>query len=146
MRVVLDTNVLVAGLLTPHGAPGRIVDLMLQGHILPCVDDRILGEYRDVLNRPKFGFDATDVKTLQEYFENDGIHVVAAPLGLSLPDPDDAMFVEVAHAAAAERLVTGNLRHYPASQRRNVRVVRPGEFMKLWEDSIRGTRPNDDSS
>ncbi len=64
MRVVLDTNVLVSGLLNPDGSPGRVLDLFLAGGITLLVDDRILGEYRAVLPRPKFGFDTNDVADL----------------------------------------------------------------------------------
>ena len=53
MRVVLDTNVLVSGLLTPSGPCGQIVELVLDGVLDLCVDGRILDEYEDVLRRPK---------------------------------------------------------------------------------------------
>ncbi len=33
MRIVLDTNVLVSGLLNPGGATGRLLDLILGGHL-----------------------------------------------------------------------------------------------------------------
>ena len=56
MRIVLDTNVLVSGLLNPDGAPGRLLDLILGGRLQILYDDRILGEYSDVLARPQFGF------------------------------------------------------------------------------------------
>lgn len=52
MRIVLDTNVLVSGLLNPHGSPGRLLDHFLAGDITLLVDDRILAEYGEVLRRP----------------------------------------------------------------------------------------------
>ena len=61
MKVVLDTNVLVSGLLNPDGNPGRVLDLLLAGEITLLVDDRILAEYRAVLARPRFGFDVGDI-------------------------------------------------------------------------------------
>ncbi len=53
MRIVLDTNVLVAGLLTPGGACGRLLDLVLDGAVGVHIDRRILQEYEDVLRRPQ---------------------------------------------------------------------------------------------
>ena len=53
MRIVLDTNVLVSGLLNPNGTPGRILDLILGRYLTLLYDDRIIGEYSDVLARPQ---------------------------------------------------------------------------------------------
>ena len=47
---VVDTNVLVSGLLSPFGPPGRIVDLLQAGGLRLAADDRIEAEYRDVLS------------------------------------------------------------------------------------------------
>ena len=132
MNVVLDTNVLVSGLLTPHGSSGRVMDLVLSGDLTPCFDDRIIAEYREVLARTKFGFDAVLVEAILDYVEAEGLHVVAAPLGVSLPDPDDNAFLEVAAAAGAEWLITSNARHFPARARHGIRVANPGEFVKQW--------------
>ena len=51
---VLDTNVLVSGLLNPSGHPGRLIDAVLSGHLLLAIDDRIFAEYSKVLKRLKF--------------------------------------------------------------------------------------------
>lgn len=57
MKVVLDTNVLVSGLLQPFGLSGQIVSLVASGELVLCHDARILAEYREVLLREKFRFD-----------------------------------------------------------------------------------------
>jgi len=54
VRLVLDTNALVSGLLTAGNPPGRIVDLLRAGKIQLQVDERIVAEYGGVLSRPKF--------------------------------------------------------------------------------------------
>ena len=51
MKAVIDTNVLVSGLIRSDGPRGRIVDLMLAGLLSLVADDRILAEYRNVLRR-----------------------------------------------------------------------------------------------
>ena len=48
MKIVLDTNVLVSGLLSPYQAPGEIVRMCSSGTLSICYDARILGEYREV--------------------------------------------------------------------------------------------------
>lgn len=130
---MLDTNVLVAGLLNPHGPPGRIVDLWLAGELDLVVDDRILAEYREVLARPKFGFEPRDVAALMALIAAGAEPVAAEPLAVSLPDLDDLPFLEVAVAADGATLVTGNLRHFPAEARSaSVRVEDPAGFVEGW--------------
>ncbi|HVT17673.1 MAG TPA: putative toxin-antitoxin system toxin component, PIN family [Thermoanaerobaculia bacterium] len=132
MRIVLDTNVLVSGLLSPHGPPGRIVDLLLGGKLTLVFDDRLLAEYRAVLKRPRFGFDSEEVDAVLDYLESEGELIVTAPLGAELPDPGDLPFLEVAAQGEVDALVTGNLKHYPASQRGSVRVDRPADFLRRF--------------
>lgn len=50
---VIDTNVLVSGLLSPFGPPGRLVDALQTRRLQLAVDDRIEVEYRDVLARSR---------------------------------------------------------------------------------------------
>ena len=57
MRVVLDTNVVVSGLLQPKGKPAQVLALALGGAVLVAHDKRILAEYADVLARPKFNIE-----------------------------------------------------------------------------------------
>ncbi|MFZ4387243.1 MAG: PIN domain-containing protein, partial [Chthoniobacterales bacterium] len=54
---VLDTNVIVSGLLSAEAPPGRILDALLDRRLKLAYDDRIEAEYRDVLARPKFRID-----------------------------------------------------------------------------------------
>ena len=130
MKVVLDTNVLVAGLLSPYGPPAQILQLVLMGKAQLCFDSRIMAEYRQVLGRPKFGFNARSVADLLDYVEYAGAPVVATPWSLDLPDPDDAVFLEIAKAGSAS-LITGNAKHFPANKRRGVSVLTPTAFLDL---------------
>lgn len=130
MRAVLDTNVVVSGLLAPAGTCGQIVDLLLEGEIDLCLDGRILAEYEEVLKRKELSLPVQDVEKFLDYVKRSSETIVSRPLGSHLPDPDDLPFLEVA-AAAATVLVTGNLRHYPAGQRGEVRVLSPRDFLSL---------------
>lgn len=127
MRVVLDTNVLVSALLNPEGAPASVLDLVLAGELTPVVDQRIVDEYREVLSRPRFAFDAALIEEIIRAIET-GETIQAPPLQLELPDPDDAPFVEVAVAARVDALVTGNRRHFPPSCGAN--VLSPAELLQ----------------
>ena len=132
MNIVFDTNVLVSALLSPFHPPGRILDLLLVGRIKLVYDDRIMAEYRAVLLRPKFGFDHRSVEELLDECSVSGLAVAAPPLKLNLPDPTDAVFVEVAAAADAP-LVTGNGRHFPADGCARIVILSPAAFLEQWQ-------------
>lgn len=131
MRIVLDTNVLVSGMLSPDGPPGQIVQLFVSGQITVLHDARIVLEYRDVLSRDRFGFEEAVISDLLDMTESEGEAVTVSPLRLELPDAEDAMFIEVAVAGAADHLVTGNLRHFPARQCHGISVLSPAAFLDV---------------
>ena len=54
---VLDTDVVVSGLLSPYGPPGRLLDMVVSRQLRVTLDDRIEDEYRHVLARPRFAIE-----------------------------------------------------------------------------------------
>ncbi len=134
MIVVLDTNVLVSGLLSPFGPPAQVLDLILAGEVQLAYDDRLLAEYRAVLARPRFGLNPNAVADLLEVLATAGEPVVAHPLPASLPDAGDLPFLEVAAEAGAV-LATGNQRHFPAQACGDLAVVTPAEFLTRWTEA-----------
>jgi uncharacterized protein len=131
MRVVIDTNVLVSGVLNPHGPPGRIVDALLSQTFTVLHDDRILSEYREVLLRPGFRLSSSDVELLLAFVESTGEQISARPLSLILPDPDDLAFLEVAITGNADTLITGNAKHFkPRRGERGLPIMTPSDFVR----------------
>jgi len=129
LRVVLDTNVLVSGLLSPFGPPGEIVRMVSSGAVVLSLDARILAEYDDVLARPRYGFDPDSVAALLDYIDFRSEVVASEPLEQRLPDPDDEPFLEVAATCGTDCLVTGDLAHFPAHMRAGETVLSPAQFM-----------------
>lgn len=133
VRVTVDTNVLVSGLLSATGRPGRIVDLIVVGRLSVLYDDRILGEYEDVLRRPLFDFDPREVQMVVAQIRAQGELITPEPLGVVLPDADDLPFLEVATAGAAKALITGNPKHYkPTRGAHTVQIKSPRDFVAEW--------------
>ena len=134
MKIVLDTNVVVSGLLQARGNPAQVLALVLSGAIQICHYERILAEYAEVLARPRFKFDPKRVREVQNKIDTDGLAFDASgESNLNLPDPDDEPFLAVALAASADFLVTGNLADYPPDKRRGCAVVSPAAFMTEWQ-------------
>jgi putative PIN family toxin of toxin-antitoxin system len=133
MRVVLDTNVLVSGLLNEAGSPGRIIDLAMEGRFQIVYDDRILGEYEDVLARPELHFKPSRVEAIINYIEISGILIDAQALSPEgFLDPDDLPFAEVFITSKADALVSGNLRHFAPLVEKGMAVMAPREFLEKF--------------
>jgi uncharacterized protein len=129
MRLVVDTNVLVAGLLSRSGPPGWIVEAILSGEIEPAYDAAIRAEYQDVPARRELSLEPSRVALILDVIDRFGFEVAAPPpWSETLPDPDDEPFLAVA-AALGCSLVTGNLRHFPAKARGGVTVLSPRQFV-----------------
>ncbi len=122
---VLDTNVIVSGLLIAEGFPGRLLDAVLAGLLRITCDDRIESEYREVLSRLHFAISPVRREAFLDELKSQD-HVTSGPWsGALLSDPDDLPFLETAFHSTGHILVTGNLRHYPPSCRRSVKVLTP---------------------
>lgn len=132
MKVAIDTNVIVSGLISPFGSPGEIVRMAASGDLQFCYDARILSEYQNVLVRKKFPFDQMRVGDLLEQIKTCGYVSTGNPLSKRLPDMNDEPFLEVALGGKAEYLVTGNLKHYPANKREGMLIVSPSEFIEIY--------------
>jgi len=128
----MDTNVLVSALIKPFGNPARILDMVLGGELQILYDDRILLEFREVLLRPKFCFEESDVEELLTFFEIEGVRVLPVPVDEPFIDEDDLPFIEVAIAGRAEVLITGNKRHFKRIQTKKIKVMTPDEFLEFW--------------
>ena len=113
MNIVLDTNVLVSGLLNPVGNPAKILNMILNYNLVILYDVRILDEYNRVLRRDKFGFTEDLIIPFMDFIENEGISITPNPSTVKFKDEDDKKFYETALSGNAEYLITGNKTHFP---------------------------------
>ena len=113
---VIDTNVLVSGMLKSPSIPNDIIKKCLTGNIIPLINEKIIAEYREVSARPKFHFPLSSVETLLNSIIHRAIWQNAESADVELPDPKDSIFYETVLAARKKfsaYLVTGNLKHFP---------------------------------
>ena len=129
-ELVLDTNVLISGMLSPQKPPGQLVDLVRASVLRLVVDDRILREYRMVLRRPSFDRYLTldSREWIIAFLEMDSPRVLSTRSIKGLPDPNDTCFLEVAEVAGCP-LVIGNLKHFPKVLCGSVETLSPREFI-----------------
>lgn len=111
---VVDTSVLVAGLLTadPESPTARILDAMLGGQVrfLLCVE--LLAEYRTVLLRQRIrsrhGLYAAEVDALLEALATDAVVADLAGRNETAPDPGDNFLWQLLAARSGAGLITGD--------------------------------------
>lgn len=136
MRLVLDTNVLVAALRSDRGASRKLLLSALDGEIKVLVSVPLIIEYEAVLTRPEhLGAAGLTIKAINALL--DAFVAVAEPVQLQffwrprLMDPADEMVLETAVEGYADRLVSFNLRHLrPAAQEFGILTVAPPEAWK----------------
>ena len=126
---VFDTNGLVSAAIKAEGAPAKLVmDWLLEGQAQLVTCPWIVGEYREVMRRPKFfryGFPPLWLEFLiEESLRLPDPETWPHPV----PDPKDAPFLALARAAGAW-LVTGNSRHFPETGRGGVTVISPAGYL-----------------
>ncbi len=128
---VFDTNVIVSGILSPAGTPGRLLDAILDGLCQPVITDSIMAEYEEVLGRPKFQFPPARIHLLLDAIRACALTAPSVPFqfDMPLPDPDDIIFLEAATSIGVP-LVTGNTRHFPPKLTGNTPVLTPTDFFQ----------------
>jgi uncharacterized protein len=129
IRAVIDTNVLVSGLLFASGNEALIILAIYQGLERPCFTEAIIAEYAELLARPKFSFPVDEVEALIVMLRSHGeLHGPEAS-SVASPVPGDSKFLQCAQAVQAEFIVTGNKRHFPDAPYGPSRVVNAGEVL-----------------
>lgn len=132
--MVLDTNVLIAGVRSRLGASFRLLSLLGEpeqsyGIVLSVP---LVLEYEEVLHRHQraAGLTRQDIRDLLDYLCSIGEHQEIFYLWRpTLRDPKDDMVLEVAVAAAADAIVTHNVRDFDAAGTFEVAVLRPQDFL-----------------
>lgn len=121
---VIDTNVIVSGLMTPSGSSAQIIDAVLNGQVKLVYDSRILKEYRDVLSRPRLKLPPMKIQALLVSMHRQ-LLVSPRVSGIIGPDSDDIIFIEAALATTDKTIITGNLMHFPKRILQVVRILTP---------------------
>jgi putative PIN family toxin of toxin-antitoxin system len=142
MRLVLDTDVVVAAMRSDQGASRQLLLAALERRIIMPASVPLMLEYEAVLTRPeelnKIGLSSVEINVVL-----DALASVAEPVPLHFvwrprfKDPGDEMVLDTAVNGRADRLATFNERHLrDAAMEFGIRTSRPGE---VWRE-IRGAK------
>lgn len=132
-RIVLDTNVVVAGLRSRLGASNRLLSLVGTGRFEHVISVALLFEYEAALLRPesRIGLPRAAIDDVLDYLcaagHRQDIYFLWRP---TLPDPSDDLVLEVAAHGRCDRIVTFNTRDFAGSERFGIKTERPGAFLR----------------
>ena len=132
MKVILDTNIIVSALLSPHGLSAKILNLVLNGKLTIVYDNIIFAEYVDVLNRNKFKLDKELVNLVIDFIAKEGEYVIAEFQNIKFTDEDDKAFYEVYKSGHVDYLITGNKKHFPNEKG----IITAREFFDIYEQYL----------
>lgn len=116
MRIVVDTNLLVSGVISAGGLPRQLLDAAKRGEFELCTSEVLLAELLDVLSRNKFAARLTQAGLTPDGIVGDlrrlGIVVStsATPPRVEPTDPDDDHVVAAAIAGTADLIASGDKR------------------------------------
>lgn len=132
---MLETNVVVSALVFQHGRLEWIRLAWMAGRLVPLASRATIEEILRVLTYPKLQLSTDDIRALLAdylpFVETVGIkgrRAVPEP-----PDPDDHMFLELADAAGAAFLVTGDHGLLGMRSMGDCRIIAPAEFRAILE-------------
>jgi putative PIN family toxin of toxin-antitoxin system len=136
MKIVLDTDVIVAALRSPSGASAELLRRARQEQITLAASVSLFMEYEAVCTRPEH-LEASGLSARQLDLFLDGLASIVQPVEVhflwrpQLRDPADELVLEAAVNASARALLTFNQKHFAGVAKRfQVEVITPGEFLR----------------
>ena len=136
LSVVLDTNVVVSGVLKPAGVERVSLVFALTAPARLYVSAEILEECERVLHKPQLKLSRLHIGEVISLIKGRAVVVQPTRRLQVTPDPDDNVFLECADEARADYLVTGNKRHFPRFWK-STKVVNARELLELIAPHLR---------
>ena len=132
--IILDTNILFAGLYSSTGASFQILRLIDEGRIRPIISTPLLFEYEDVLKRKQeeLALSSEQIDTILDNicalstFQK--IYFLWRPY---LRDPEDDHVLEVAVASKAKIIVTHNIKDFKGIQKFGIQAIPPKKLLEI---------------
>jgi len=134
LKVVVDTSVFVAALLSKRGASAEVVALALAGKVHSFHTESTMQELSEVLRRPKFGVD----KQVVDHFVRLVMEAsfLVAPLSefsvQKCRDPKDDVFLSLANQTEADYLISLDADLLDLKKLGRTLIVRSAEFLEAF--------------
>ncbi len=132
-RIVLDTNVLYAGLYSATGKSHQVLRAIAEGRVRIVLSTPLLFEYEDVLKRNQavLGLNDTEVDAVLDNLcalaDFQAVYFLWRPC---LPDAKDDMVLELAVAAQVRRIATFNAKDFRPASQFGIEIVSPKTLLE----------------
>lgn len=132
-EIVMDTNVLFAGLYSASGASFKLLELLAAGQLRPVLSTPLLFEYEEVLKRNQTALQLTDIEittvldNLCACSRHQKVYYLWRPY---LPDPKDDLVLELAVAAKIATIVTYNLKDFIGINKFGIEAITPKTLLE----------------
>jgi len=142
VRLVVDTNVMLSGLLW-YGAPHSLLACLRDGDTSLVESPQLLAELEDVMYRPKFSSilarSGLSSETILQEIRQIAELVIPEPLPSPVcRDPDDDEVLALAYAAQADLIVSGDADLLDLQEYQGIPIVTAAKAMKIIESVRRG--------
>lgn len=139
MRVILDTNVLLSGLLVAHGPPAKLLEAWERDLFTLVSCHELIAEFREVVGRPFFRarLRGSAVELMAAGLRDFTHFCEDLPSGPVAPDPKDSYLLALAEVSAADFLVTGDKGLQSLRRHKSTRIVSPSTMMSLLKEADR---------
>jgi putative PIN family toxin of toxin-antitoxin system len=133
LRIILDTNVLFAGLYSSRGASFRVLQAIEEGKLKVVLSTTLLFEYEDILKRNQvvLGLTNQEIEKILDYLcmqsEHQKIYFLWRPF---LADLKDDHLLELAIASGTKRIVTHNTKDFKGAEEFGIRSITPKELLE----------------
>jgi len=135
IKVCLDTNVFVSGIISPSGAPYEVLEAWRNRELVLLTSDEIITEVSKVLQYPKIksAFSLTD-EEIEKYVSLLSKYSQRTPGELKIDviaeDPSDNMFLVCAVEGKADFIISGDNHLLQIGTYQGIQIVTPREFIK----------------
>jgi putative PIN family toxin of toxin-antitoxin system len=132
-RIILDTNVLYAGIFSSKGASFKVLQAIEEGKVQIVISTTLLFEYEDILKRNQLtlGLSDQEIEKILDYFcmqsEHQKIYFLWRP---RLPDPKDDHLLELAIASGTKLIVTHNTKDFQGVEEFDIRSITPKKLLE----------------
>jgi uncharacterized protein len=135
-KIVIDTNVLVSGLIQ-QGYPYLIINnLFIEQKISLCISDALLAEYYEVLKRKKFSKYPdflTKAESLLAEIETKSLTYKPTFKLDIISDRNDNKLLELAGESNANFLITGNTNDFTMKKYGRTAIVSPNDYWNIYK-------------
>ncbi|MFH1721564.1 MAG: putative toxin-antitoxin system toxin component, PIN family [Candidatus Altiarchaeota archaeon] len=134
IRIVVDTNLLIAGRWKPESASNRVLDMCLEGVVQAVYSPKTKDENLFILGKVKAPKDYVD-KVIRFY--NASVHMTPKEkINVIKENQSDNRFLEVAVEGNADYVISSDHHLLDVKEYKGVKIIKPSEFIRIIEKMI----------